>query len=830
MSRAPGSAEACLAPNVASVTGQRELLLRDGWELCSVEPGRFAGPHELADAAPWKAISAPGPVAAVDEQQDPARLDASDHWFRCRFSAPPEAAERVLLSLDGLATLADAWLNGEHLLRSDNMFVSHCRDVSAVLREDNELLLRFSALLPVLQQKRGRGAWPTRLVSERHLRFVRTALLGYTPGFCPEVKPVGPWRPVRLVQLGALAVERAAVQARLDGDAGRLEVDIRCLLPTGARPDAARLVIDTHAAALRVERRGDRRWALVGELDVPQVEPWWPHTHGTPALYAARVELQVGDAPLVIDLGKVGFRSLELLGGDLDRFQICLNGEPIFCRGACWNPIDLRKLHVDEDSYRVTLGRARDAGMNMLRITGTTCYESDTFYRVCDELGILVWQDLMFANMDYPRDDGFRASARLEVEQLLERTTQRCSLAVLCGSSELQQQAAMMGRPATDWAHPLFDQEFPELRDRLRPELIYVPSSPCRGDLPMHVGAGPSHYYGVGAYKRPLQDATLAGVRFASECLAFANVPEHDLGGRAGVPRDVGASWDFADVTEHYLEQGFGVRVAELDRARYAALSRVTSGELIAGTLSQWRSRGTSCSGALIYWLRDLAPGAGVGLLDSDGSPKSAYHYFARACQPSALWLLDRGLDGLTVQLDNERASTLRGELEVVLFQHGGHVTDRATRTIEIGPRAQLSWNVEGLLGHFTDPTYSYRFGPLETQLVLARFAPLGAPPMMAFHLPGGWAQPVSEGLVVHAQAKPSGDGGYRVKAISERFAQAVAVRVEGCVASNSYFHLAPGVPHDFELRPLRPLPMQGAPRGTLWPLNAAQPSAIVFV
>src|SRR5262249_52344016 len=153
---------------------------------------------------------------------------------------------------------------------------------------------------------------------------------------------------------------------------------------------------------------------------------------------------------VVIDLGRVGFRALEVnRGPDGESFGLTINGVDVFCRGVCWTPLDLARLDADPADYRHALERLKDAGVNMLRVSGTMTYETDVFHDLCDELGILVWQDFMFANMDYPSADRiFARAVTLEAQQLLERLEGRPSIVVLCGNSEVEQQAAMLGLPA----------------------------------------------------------------------------------------------------------------------------------------------------------------------------------------------------------------------------------------------------------------------------------------------------------------------------------------------------------------------------------------------
>ena len=270
--------------------------------------------------------------------------------------------------------------------------------------------------------------------------------------------------------------------------------------------------------------------------------------------------------------------------------------------------------------------------MNMVRIPGTASYESDAFYDLCDELGILVWQDFMFANLDYPeQDEHFLRMIEREVRDVLSRLAARPCLAVLCGNSETAQQVAMLGLDSALAHGPLFGKVLPDLVVEADVDAPYIPSAPWGGDLPFRPDRGVANYYGVGGYRRPLEDARRAEVKFAAESLAFANVPdEHEadaLGGagfptpteprwKAGVPRDAGAGWDFDDVRDHYLRLLFGVDPVALrstDQEHYLELSRAVSGEVMAETFGEWRRAESTCGGALVLWLRDLRAGCRVG-------------------------------------------------------------------------------------------------------------------------------------------------------------------------------------------------------------------------
>ena len=204
------------------------------------------------------------------------------------------------------------------------------------------------------------------------------------------------------------------------------------------------------------------------------------------------------------------------------------------------------------------------------------------------------------------------------------------------------------------------------------------PRPRAAGELPFRPNAGIAHYFGVGAYRRSLDDGRCTEVRFApnawpsptfpttisSAPVELASLPFHHPAWKRGVPRDSGAGWDFDDVRGHYLRELFRVDPAELRSwyvDRYLALSRVVTGEVMSEVLGEWRRARSTCRGALLWWLNDIQPGAGWGILDAVGRPKPAYWYVRRVLQPVAVWMIDEGLNGISVHVANDRSEALEG-------------------------------------------------------------------------------------------------------------------------------------------------------------------------
>ncbi len=719
------------------------------WERAACAPG--------GEPAEWS----PGRTGTGDDR---------DWWFRTRLEVPAAAT----LRFGGLATHATVLVDGDAVAASASMWLPLDVPLAAGA---HEVTVRCAALDPLLAVRRKpRARWRTR-VADNALRFHRTTLLGRAPGFAPGPPVVGLWRPATLVDPSHPEVR---LRARLRGDDGVLlvqapdDVTVRCGGETTVSPSARRELLAS----------GD----VTRELRLERVARWWPHTHGDPVLHEVTIER----AGVVLERRRVGWRTLWSPGElEVTGLDLHVNDVPVFARGALWTP-------VPEGEERATLERLVGAGLNCVRVVGTGAYESPAFHDLCDELGLLVWQDLMFANLDYPfADPDFRALATREVEHQLGVVAGRPSLAVVCGNSESEQQVAMLGLDPAMARGPFFDHDVPRALAEAGADAVYVPSAPCGADRPFRPDRGVANWFGVGGYRRPLADARAAGVRFASECLAVANLPDGDPDGF--VPGDAGADWDFADVREHYVCELYGVDPAALDGERALALGRAVSGELAAEVFGEWRRAGSPCRGGLILWLRDRDPGAGWGLLDHAGAPKAVLGPLARSLAPVAVWTTDEGQAGLTVHVANDRPRALGGAVRIALYRDAEHLVDEARVPVEVDAHGTWEADVEALLGRWVDVSYAYRFGPPQQDLVVVSLeAPDGTPIAQHGRFPAGrpaGAHTAAE-LGLEATLHP---GAVTVR--SRRAAVGVRVAISGAEAADDGFLVEPGHERTVALR-----------------------------
>ncbi len=783
------------------------------WSCSAHRPNSITNPQQLADSvSEWLPAFVPGTVASALNRagrwsfEEPIDIDAQDWWFRTTFRSPDRAnGQPCRLCFDGLATLAEVWLNGELLLTTDNMFRAYHVDVSGTLQAENELAIRFRSVTEELKQKRARPRWKTNLVNHQQLRWNRTTLQGRIPGWSPTAPTIGPWRDIRLESSPAL-LHDIHVRPQLVGTTGIVKLTAR--LAKGCSVDTALLRVGDREELLEVAS-DDVGQFIQGELQIENPQLWWPHTHGASTLFKCEVILHSNGKEYRVACPDLGFRRLEVKPDE--PFGICINGESIYCRGACWTVSDLLTLTGTEESLVHDLQLARDAGVNMLRVGGTMTYESDRFYQLCDQLGILVWQDFMFANMDYPVDDPeFKHNITTEATQQIQRLSAHPCVAVYCGNSEIEQQAAMLGMPRDLWRNMWFAEDLPALCAEHHPGTAYVPSTPSGGVLPFHASSGVTHYYGVGAYLRSPAELRQADVKFTPECLGFANIPvaqtvDHITGGalpvihdpkwKRRVPRDTGAGWDFEDVRDHYLREIYGIDPVQLrsfDMPRYVELSRTVPGEMMARTFAEWRSGHSHNQGGLVWFFKDLWPAAGWGVVDSNGIPKAAYYYLKRLWQNRQLTLTDEGLNGLHLHLINETTQPCVGYVEVVLLKEPNVVVARHEIPIELAGRSRKTVSADEVLGGFYDVSYAYRFGPPHHDVAVATWYDADHKVISeAFHFIRR-RDPVRTSAALAGAAERVSEDEYELSLSADSFIHGLHLNAKGFLPDDNDFHLVP--------------------------------------
>ncbi|MET3805557.1 beta-mannosidase [Nakamurella sp. UYEF19] len=388
----------------------------------------------------------PDPYLA--DHEDSLRWIGHTDWkYATTFDAePPAVGERVDLVFEGLDTIALIELNGHEVARTVNMHRSYRFDVRDLLVVgENRLVVSFSAPIEAaLRLSAEQGARPH--VNSYPYNAIRKMACNYGWDWGPELVTSGIWKPVyldrwshvRIAGVRPLITMRSA-DAELD-----VHVDLEWAGPSnglsaGLSADAPVEVVVTVAGEERHVVVAPGQPAAVLAVEVAAPDLWWPRGYGLQPLYPLIVCCSSGGSEVDRWKQEIGFRTVALdttPEPDGSAFTLVVNGRPVFALGADWIPDDCFPHRIDRARYGRRIDQAVAAGMNLLRVWGGGIYESEDFYALCDQAGLLVWQDFLFACAAYPEEEPMRGEVIAEAREAVTRLSSHPSLAVWNGNNE----------------------------------------------------------------------------------------------------------------------------------------------------------------------------------------------------------------------------------------------------------------------------------------------------------------------------------------------------------------------------------------------------------
>lgn len=698
------------------------------WRLkdYDVGAGLAAGAHQARDEDGWVAAAVPGDTHtalieagrladpfAVRNEAAAAWVADREWWWCTRFAAPAAAAgERVELVFDGLDTFASIYLNGELLARTDNMFRAYRFDVSALLRADdaNELAIAFA---PATASVAGlpQPLWP--LMSEKtaasRRNLIRKAQFGWGWDWGPTLPTVGVWQPVRLERhRQARLAELRAATTELSAQRARLAVDVG-IEHIGESSQALRAAITLADPQGRVVAEQSIAVDAKGSTTIDIAEPqlWWTADLGAQPLYSLKAQLYEGEQLLDTLQQRIGLRTITLdTSDDADEpgsqfFRFVLNGVPIFARGACWIPASsFIGAIADVSYYRPLLENAVRGNMNMLRVWGGGIYEHEVFYAECDRLGLLVWQDFMFACAPYPQDDAaFVENVRAELAHQVRRLRHHPSMALWCGNNENQAIQALLealgGKQAPLAGEHFYNEMMPALLAELDPTTPYWPGSPWGGPNPNSMRAGDVHDWTVWHGVPPVPDDVFIGQYDRSpEGVAYTRYAEDmgrfisEFGIQAAPALATLKRWMNADdltlesagfldrIKDHPKDKvnGMLVSVTGLPTTleQYVDFTMLTQAEGLKFGIEHFRRRKPHCSGTLIWQYNDCWPCISWSLVDYDNVAKAGYYATARAYAPVLASFKPLAAGEFELWITNDTLAAVSGTAEIELTRLGG--------------------------------------------------------------------------------------------------------------------------------------------------------------
>ncbi len=646
-----------------------------------------------------------------DNEERVQWISESDWVYTKTFSVPSEALKkgRVLLRCDGLDTLATVTLNGERVGQGDNMFRTWEFRVKDVLKEEeNKLEITFSSPVRYIQERSAQRLLPgwggPREVGGRAWLRKEPCNFGWDWG--PALTTSGIWRPISLIAFSTARLTDVRIRQRHERDRVVLSVAAAAEVVSESEITAtATVALNDETVAEQSVPVADGVCAAKLAIDVPQL--WWPNGMGGQPLYDVSVLLRDADGNTLDEVTKrIGLRTLRL-----DRhpdewgesFQFVVNGVPFFAKGANWIPADPFATRVSREQYADLLGAAAEAHMNMLRVWGGGIYENDIFYDLCDELGICVWQDFMFACATYPTfDEHFMRTVRFEAEDNVRRLRHHPCLALWCGNNELE-----MGLVGEDWSDTtmswrdygkLFDELLPAVVKELDPDRDYWPCSPHspageRSDF-NSPKCGDAHLWAVWHGVQPFEWYRTCEHRFNSE-FGFQSFPEPKTAAGYTEAQDRNIT---SYVMEHHQRSGAGNALimhymlswfrlpTSFDMTLW--LSQILQGMAVKYAVEHWRRAMPRGMGTLYWQLNDTWPVASWSSIDYHGRWKGLHYMAARFFAPvlvSGVEDLDTGKVELHVTSD--LADPVAAKLVWTLTDLQGGRIDGDTISVDAGPR-----------------------------------------------------------------------------------------------------------------------------------------------
>ncbi|PTY08372.1 glycoside hydrolase [Opitutaceae bacterium EW11] len=576
------------------------------------------------------------------------------------------AEEVVELVADGLDTVAIVTLNGTEVGRTENMFVAHRWDVKPLLRRGrNTLEIRFESAMSYLRAHRTDldpgeindpfGRAPA--IRKQQCQF------GWDWG--PRFVTAGIWRDIRLEGWSGNRLESVHVRQTHAPD-GPVAL---AFLPELARAEAGAAVrgrvLFEGAVVATIEN---------GAATIAQPKLWWPSGQGDQPLYRIEAEVVGPDGRTISTWSKrIGLRTIALdrhpdAAGET--FQFVVNGRPVFAKGANWVPAHSFVAGLGRADYERDLRSAAAANMNMVRVWGGGIYESEDLYDLCDELGLMVWQDFMFACAIYPGDAPFVASVRTEAEQQVRRIRHHACLALWCGNNEVEQLnvARLKAEPQKEHYDSIFNRALPEIVSALDGATPYWPSSQHRpdGDNTHAAGEkhGDAHYWDVWHARHPVKDYEKWRFRFCSE-FGMQSYSSPETNATFCPPEDPNVF--SAAMENHQKNRGGNQVILDYVSRRYRFpksqddliyLSQLNQAYCMQTGVEHYRRLMPHCMGALYWQLNDCWPVASWSSLEHTGRWRALHHVARRFFAPAMVAAHVPGDEIATI--GNYRKSTVR--------------------------------------------------------------------------------------------------------------------------------------------------------------------------
>ncbi|MFJ9777330.1 glycoside hydrolase family 2 protein [Kitasatospora sp. NPDC101157] len=637
----------------------------------------------------------PDPFLAANEN-DVAWVGRRDWTYTTRV-APVSAHERTDLVFAGLDTAARITLGAAELGRTRNMHRSYRFDVTGLA---GELAVHFTSAYQEAAETRAlTGARPN--VYPEPFQYIRKMASSFGWDWGPTLPTAGIWRPARLEHWSTARIAQVRPLVTVAEGNGRVELHLTVeRTATGTtHPLTVRAAVAGTSAETVLD--GD---AAVLVLEVPGPELWWPRGRGEQPLYDLDVTLSDATEPLDTWHRRIGFRTVELDRSpdeDGTGFTLVVNGERLFARGVNWIPDDTLVSRVTPTRYRERLTRAAEANIDLIRVWGGGIYEDHAFYDACDELGLMVWQDFLFACAAYPEEQPLRGEIEAEARENVVRLMPHPSLVLWNGNNE-----NLWGFRDWDWEPELAGDSWgegyylgllPRTVAELDPTRPYTAGSPWSGSWDHHPNDpdhGTHHSWEVWNrrdYSEYRENVPRFVAEFGWQAPPALATLRRALPGEALAPDSPGMlHHQKADDGNDKLDRGLARHFqppTDFDRWHY--LTQVVQARAVATGIEHWRSHWPRCAGTIVWQLNDCWPVSSWAAIDGDGRLKPLYHELRRLYADRLLTLQPPGVTGAPeAALVNQAGQTWETVLRLRRLAADGTITAQTELPVRTDARS----------------------------------------------------------------------------------------------------------------------------------------------
>ena len=636
-------------------------------------------------------------------------VDKKDWIYQTTFNLNNQEFNRQNheLNFKGLDTYANVYLNDSIILKSNNMHRTYIVNVKEYLlkganvlrivlespiKKGLELYDALDYVLPVSANDQAEtGEVPG---GKRINVHTRKAAYHYGWDWGPRLVTSGIWRTITMRSWDDFRICDFIINTSLNGDVATIMAQIEIESSFDNINTLLELKLDDaiiSSSKLRIQK-GKQQYSIPIKIDKPEL--WWPNGLGKQHLYNIKADLKRKEIVSTVSKN-FGIRNIALISDSALRqpnFYFKVNGTPTFAKGVNYIPQDVFLPRVSNSDYQRILQAAKDANMNMIRVWGGGVYEDDRFYELCDSLGLMVWQDFMFACAMYPGDDGFLENVKKEAIDNVKRLSQHPSIALWCGNNEVlaawkrwgweqtanKEQSPKVAQQIWHSYDTLFHKILPSIVRQYHKEVDYWASSPSASEgLPEEYSHGDTHYWGVWWGKEPFQNFNTKISSFMSE-YGFQSFPEYASFKKYAENQDKSIYSEVMkahqrssignSTIEEYLKRNYRIPI---DFEAQLYMSQLLQAEGIQMGIEAHRRNKERCMGSLYWQLNDCWPGASWSSIDYYGKWK-ALHYKVKESFAPVIVSYEFVDDNLQISVVSDLTTSFQGALNITLSEFKG--------------------------------------------------------------------------------------------------------------------------------------------------------------